>query len=330
MGSRLRYLLALVALPALAAEPAGVTVTRTPAGKETEPPKDPGPNASASASESYTKAKLIFDKWADAIARTDAVARRELAAVQSCYKGEPTKAHVKLTVGLDAKVRGVVVDKGADAGLAACFESVYKGQRLPAFTSDKTKTDIVLDWNVELGPATAPLAAIDRDLGVGASDFGAKVETLGSSLPASETSFVRLFARELDGDARWFGVPLTTASYGFDIDGAFMMAIFEVSGETSAYAIRQSIKERYGQPKWEGTLRKWYWRGKSVLIDTVDHTAEGGTLQVWVVDMARVKAAGLGLVFPGDPVETGNLGPRLPSIFQGQGQSPDGKPSGSP
>lgn len=330
MGSRLRYLLALIALPALAAEPAGVTVTRTPVGKETEPPKDPGPNAAASDAESYTKTKLTFDKWTDAIARTDVVARRELAAVQGCYKGEPAKAHVKLTIGVDATVRSVVVDKGTDAALVACFESVYKGQRLPAFTSDKTKRDIVLDWTVELGPATAPLAAIDRDLGVGASDFGAPVESLGSSLPSSSTSFVNMYARQLDGDARWFGVPVTTASYGFDKDGAFMMAIFEVSGETGAYAIRQSIKERYGQPKWEGTLRKWYWRGKTVLIDTVDRTASGGMLQVWVVDMARVKAAGLGLVFPGDPIETGNLGPRLPSIFQHQGQTPEGNPSESP
>ena len=60
------------------------------------------------------------------------------------------------------------------------------------------------------------------------------------------------------------------------------------------------------------------------------YASSGVGVQVWVVDMSRLRATDAGLRFPGDPVDSANQGPRLPSIFQHQGQSPDGNPSGSP
>lgn len=237
-----------------------------------------------------------------------------MPTVEACYAGKPAaSAAVHFVVSERAIVTQVKAMKNADPALVECLSTTFLKKPIPVIT---WTLDVVADYTFD-APAgiVAPVLPenVDLDRGIGQVTFGDTPDKLTSARQVNTHYDVSFYAQEYDHDVQVFGVEVASIQYVFSPDG-FAGAVLLFSGDENAYALRQRLQQRYGNPHWDPVTKSFYWRGKGVMIGTLQN-AESHLLQIQWIDIERMRKAQMVSRLPGDANDTAATG-TLPKILR--------------
>lgn len=291
----------------------GIVGTRPAIEAEEEP--EPLRNGAGEAEyDAYRRQEWYRQHKINAAKNIDTVVGWLLPVVEHCYAGKPAaKATVKLAVSEKAVVTRAQPTKDADPALAACIVQTFHKQPIPAVT---WKTETVLDYTFEApaGLATpAPPTPLDLDRGIGSIAYGEAADALYSARSTQEKQGVHFYQAEYDAEMQLYGVPVSSIQYLVGADG-FFAAMFRFEGDADAYAVRQGLKSRYGNPHWDPPTKSFYWRGTENMIGTLQDV-DARFLIVTYLHMERGRKSGMVSRLPGDKSDTATTG-TLPKILR--------------
>lgn len=291
----------------------GITATR-PAIESEEEPEPLRSGASDIEYERYQRAEWYRQHWVTAAKNIDTAVGWLLPLVEHCYAGKPAaRATVRMAVSEKAIVTRVQPARDADPALAACLVQTFHKQPIPAVTY---RGEIVVDYTFD-APAglTTPAQPdpIDLDLGVGSIAYGQAADALYSARITQEKYGVYFYQAEFDSEMQLYGVPVSTVEYLIGPDG-FFAAMFRFTGDANAYAVRQGLKGRYGNPHWDPATKSFYWRGERHMIGTLQDI-DSHFLIVTYLHMEKGRKSGMVSRLPGDKGDIAVTG-TLPRILR--------------
>ncbi len=293
-----------------------ITFTHPPIREEMEEAKlEPLPmNASEGEQKSRDRTVWRIEHQKAATRNIDAALTWLMPTVEACYAGKPAATvGVRIVVSERAIVTQVKPQKGADTGLVGCLSSALLKKPIPAMT---WSADATADYTfvAPAGVVAAPLPEpIDLDRGIGPVAFGDPPSGLTNARLTDTKYDVSFYGQQYDADMQVYGVEVASVQYLFSAEG-FCGGILRFSGDENAYALRQGLKGRYGNPRWDPVTKSFYWRGKNVLIGTLQRPESHALVVTWI-DMERMRKADLVSRLPGDANDTAQTG-TIPKILR--------------
>lgn len=236
--------------------------------------------------------------------------------ITTCLGSSPA-ATVTVRIAVDST--GVLDVQAPKDPLGACVAGAMDGHRVPMLVASTARQAYTVTWDgtpsLRSGTPTPEgfCPELDRAAGFSGVPWGAA----GDSLPNAEVETVkdtsRTYRRSGDQEARWLGAKIA-ATFAFGESGFYAAGLTgQVSG---AFQVRERLVELYGQPRWDGPNKAWYWRGNERILQMIPDTGNGFFV-VSLLDIGRARAGGLVERLPGDPAtEVGpEGGTRLPKIY---------------
>lgn len=294
----------------------GITFARPGDELEGGDPEAPT-NDSQAASEAYIREMETYkDRRAD-LEEADLTMRYRAPLIADCAAkanvAPGATASVTVTFNLDGTVRARAKGAG-DTGLAGCASTTLDKQAVGALLH--TGKTLAPTWTLTFtGPPTSVPSAIDLDGGFAGVAFGGATAGLRDGHLTDTHGNARHYNRMIDDNARYLGVPVVCI-LDFEAEFGLYGASVRVEGDAASYILRQNLKVRFGQGKWDNDLKAWYWRGDRRIYVVV--RPEDSTFDLLrIVDMDLARKGKLVESFPGDPSrsEMGDMR-RLPRVLQ--------------
>ncbi|MBM4368587.1 MAG: hypothetical protein FJ102_20410 [Deltaproteobacteria bacterium] len=297
------------------AEGAPLEITRMEAEVEVEEDPEAPTGMSDGAYEAYERAIDNLADHRDDLKAVDALLRRESGAIARCAADAGAAAGAKATAHIRYARDGtgsVKAASGGDPALSGCLVSLLHKQQRPVLLHEAPRNPEG-DWSFTLvsAPETVP-SLIDRTTGFGPVEFGETYDALDERRLSMQHRNSTTYTRGFDADAILAGAKGGPA-WSFDATQGLYAVRLQVSSDSAAFAVKESLKAMFGVPRWDTEVKGLYWRGEHILWVTEQ---AGDATMVTVLDIDRARAAGLLSYVPGDARDiTNETGSRLPRIL---------------
>ncbi len=289
----------------------GVTLARP--GDKAEAGDEPEPNMSS---------ESAMDAWAIALVRQND-RRADLAAadvlladyapvIADCAGKAAvavgTATTVRVAFSTTNGVMSATAAKGATGPLADCVvTTLHKKGSGAAFhpvggAQEKGGSNGSIDqvWTFTYtGPAArVPTTAIDVERSVAGVRLGSPAADMREGSVLRTVRSVQTWYRVLDDNLRFMGVP-ANLSFLAHPDHGVVGARIRVDGDSNVFRVKESLKARFGAPKYDSIYQAWYWRGEQVVY-VAQAVPDSTQVEYLVLDGPAALASGVAKLLPGD------------------------------
>jgi len=147
-------------------------------------------------------------------------------------------------------------------------------------------------------PAQVPGQAVDVERSVAGVRLGSPAADMREGSVLRTVRSVQTWYRVLDDNLRFMGVPASLTFLAHP-DHGVVGARIRVDGDTNIFREKESLKARFGTPKYDSIYQAWYWRGERVVY-VAQAVPDSTQVEYLMLDGPAALASGVAKLLPGD------------------------------